>query len=162
MAYLLTNHDDVKTDLSEPPRGKPRKAFSFVDRYVVLTRAKGRCEYCGVKLYPAAPKGASMALDHKQPLARGGADDVANLAASCADCNAAKQTKSAFEFLCDQMGFDIPAIARLDPALMTLSDEDEFFVDAAAFDFARRDAIADPYEITGEADLLELQYELVA
>lgn len=50
-----------------------------------------------------------MHIDHVIPLARGGADELENMVAACAECNAKKHVMTGFEFIAHTMGFEIPA-----------------------------------------------------
>lgn len=49
------------------------------------------CAYCGCR-----PN--RLSKDHKIPLARGGSDDIANIAPACLPCNRRKHAKTADEF----------------------------------------------------------------
>lgn len=62
-----------------------RKTFPHDTRKMIYDRAKGRCELCGRKILFE-----DMTLDHIQPLAKGGSNDVDNLAATCYQCNLLK------------------------------------------------------------------------
>jgi len=62
-----------------------RKTFSQDTRKMIYDRAGGRCELCGRKILFE-----DMTLDHIQPLAKGGSNDVDNLAATCYQCNLLK------------------------------------------------------------------------
>lgn len=53
-----------------------------------------RCLYCGVVLNEK-----TTVQEHKIPLARGGTDNIENIAVSCMLCNARKGAKTAEEFL---------------------------------------------------------------
>lgn len=58
-----------------------------------------RCFYC------AAPLNEKTAVqEHKVPLARGGSDDISNLALSCVGCNSRKHTMTDIEFLSRRAG----------------------------------------------------------
>lgn len=50
------------------------------------------CIYCG-------HVAKRLERDHKVPLARGGTDDIANVVPACRSCNAAKNAKTAHEYL---------------------------------------------------------------
>lgn len=56
---------------------------------VVLARDGYRCQYCGVTV----ADGATLEVDHKVPLSRGGSDRVSNLITACRDCNRSKRDK---------------------------------------------------------------------
>lgn len=60
-------------------------------RQQVMARAQRRCEYCQVHtdfVY------AEMEVDHIEPLASGGSDDVLNLCHACPRCNGFKWNKT--------------------------------------------------------------------
>lgn len=57
--------------------------------------ARVRCAYCG-----KYPKPGERHVDHKIPLARGGAHSAENLCITCAGCNLRKHKKTPKEFLC--------------------------------------------------------------
>jgi hypothetical protein len=57
-------------------------------RAQVVEQAGGLCEYCR---YPEEFNSGRFAVDHVQPRARGGTDDLANLALACRSCNERKQ-----------------------------------------------------------------------
>ena len=56
-------------------------------RQYVAERAQGCCEYCG---WPDWLTPGSFAVEHIQPVVRGGTDDRTNLAYACPGCNNAK------------------------------------------------------------------------
>jgi len=56
---------------------------------LVLRRDDGSCVYC------ARP---AQCVDHRTPLARGGSNDISNLAAACDDCNRAKGDRTEVEY----------------------------------------------------------------
>ena len=65
------------------PPGKPRhRLYPQVAR-----RANARCEYC---LAPEELSGKEFHVEHIVPLAKGGADDLENLALACFRCNFSK------------------------------------------------------------------------
>ena len=57
-------------------------------REQVALRAGGVCEYCR---YPEEFNSGRFAVDHIYPRAKGGTDDLDNLALSCRNCNERKQ-----------------------------------------------------------------------
>ena len=59
-------------------------AISATDREFVRRRAQFSCEYCGVR---EADVGNGLTIDHFQPRAAGGTDDLGNLIYSCFACN---------------------------------------------------------------------------
>lgn len=62
-----------------------RRAIPPGVRFRVFARSGFRCVYCGA----AAPE-ARLVIDHVVPLAKGGTDHEANLAAACQECNSGK------------------------------------------------------------------------
>lgn len=60
-----------------------------------VARTRPACHICGGEIDYDAPHldPMSFALDHISPLARGGADDIDNVAASHRACNRAKSDK---------------------------------------------------------------------
>lgn len=86
----------------------------------VKRRADGRCEYCRA---PETVFNCHFEVDHIQPLARGGATLLPNLALACSGCN---NRKRAFERASD---FETGAIVRLfNPRVDRWADH--FHVDA--------------------------------
>ncbi len=57
-------------------------------RAQVVLQASGVCEYCR---YPEEFNAGRFAVDHIQPRAKGGTDDLTNLALACRSCNERKQ-----------------------------------------------------------------------
>lgn len=62
-----------------------RKALSKKIRFEVFKRDHFTCQYCG----QMAPD-VILEVDHIQPVAEGGTDDMVNLITSCRDCNRGK------------------------------------------------------------------------
>lgn len=56
-------------------------------------KGKGVCYYCGKKVPPA-----ELTMDHKIPLARGGASTKSNLVPACKACNTAKKQMTEVEW----------------------------------------------------------------
>jgi hypothetical protein len=54
---------------------------------LVVTRAKGRCEYCGLA---QAGQEATFHIDHVVPIAAGGPTEADNLALACVSCSLRK------------------------------------------------------------------------
>lgn len=65
-----------------------RKALGRSTRFEVFKRDKFTCQYCG----RSAPD-VILQVDHIQPVADGGEDDILNLVTSCFDCNSGKSSK---------------------------------------------------------------------
>ena len=55
-------------------------------RELVISRAKGLCEYCQTNMHIVA----YMEVDHIQPVSKGGQTQPDNLCLSCVNCNRAK------------------------------------------------------------------------
>lgn len=62
-----------------------RKALSKKTRFEVFKRDGFTCQYCG-----AHPPSAILHVDHINPVALGGGNDIDNLVTSCASCNFGK------------------------------------------------------------------------
>lgn len=62
---------------------KTRRVIPRSVRFRVLAKANFRCTYCG-------DVGGPLVVDHVLPIALGGTNDEANLAASCTACNIGK------------------------------------------------------------------------
>lgn len=65
-----------------------RKALSNKIRFEVFKRDNFTCQYCGRK----APD-IVLNVDHIEPVAKGGTNDIYNLATSCFECNNGKSDK---------------------------------------------------------------------
>lgn len=65
-----------------------RKALGKKTRFEVFKRDKFTCQYCG----RSAPD-VILEVDHIQPVAKDGDDDIMNLITSCFDCNRGKRDK---------------------------------------------------------------------
>ncbi len=65
-----------------------RKALTKKIRFEVFKRDSFTCKYCGAK----APE-AVLAVDHIEPVAKGGTNDVLNLITACQSCNAGKSDR---------------------------------------------------------------------
>lgn len=65
-----------------------RKALSKKTRFEVFKRDGFKCQYCGAE----APK-AVLQVDHIDPVAGGGDNDMMNLITSCTDCNSGKSDR---------------------------------------------------------------------
>ena len=65
-----------------------RKPISKKTRFEVFKRDGFKCTYCGAE----APK-AVLHVDHIQPVAKGGGNDMLNLTTACADCNGGKSDR---------------------------------------------------------------------
>ena len=89
---LAAHHGHVQRTKRRSAKQGDRKQ---IRKFLVWLRTakKVTCYYCR----KTVPKVKRVA-DHIIPLAKGGANDAANLCAACAHCNAVKWSKSAFEF----------------------------------------------------------------
>ena len=67
-------------------RSRHRTPISGSVNYRVLTRARGRCEYCGAHEHQRA-----LDVNHIVPKNHCGSDDLSNLQALCFRCNAGKR-----------------------------------------------------------------------
>ena len=68
----------------------PRKYITAEQKRAILKRAEGRCEYCKcLRKYSPQP----FVIEHIIALARGGNNDLSNLALACGGCNGHKYTK---------------------------------------------------------------------
>ena len=74
-------------------RRRGHRPISGSIRYEVLSRAKFKCELCGIS---ADEK--SIEVDHIFPKSLGGKDDIANFQALCYSCNAAKRNTDDTDF----------------------------------------------------------------
>lgn len=92
-----------------------RRPLTFTDKYWALKEADGKCTYCKAPLRAVWFSGAEAHFDHAIPLARGGDDWPTNIVAACAQCNLKKKTMTAFEFICQQEGFEVPGWAYYNP-----------------------------------------------
>ena len=74
-------------------RRRGHRPISGSIRYEVLSRAKFRCELCGI---PADEK--NLEVDHIFPKSLGGKDDITNYQALCYSCNSAKRNTDDTDF----------------------------------------------------------------
>ena len=65
-----------------------RKGMSKKIRFEVFKRDSFSCQYCG-----ATPSTTELEVDHIQPVATGGGNDMLNLITSCFDCNRGKSAR---------------------------------------------------------------------
>jgi 5-methylcytosine-specific restriction endonuclease McrA len=89
--------------------GTDRKAYASFIRQVRTAKSLS-CYWCNKTI----PKGKRH-IDHIVPIAKGGADSVENLAASCARCNQTKKAKLPHEFS-PQLLLPISSVRSLDVA----------------------------------------------
>lgn len=80
----------------EDPWGHRKKSSGYISgtiRYRILSRAKFRCELCGVSADQKA-----LEVDHILPRNHGGGDQESNLQALCYSCNAMKRDRDDTDF----------------------------------------------------------------
>lgn len=73
------------------PRGDRAAYCAYLEK--VKTTPAMKCYWCGKRTRPA-----TRHVDHIVPIARGGADDVANLCVACSCCNLKKHAKTPLQF----------------------------------------------------------------
>jgi diadenosine tetraphosphate (Ap4A) HIT family hydrolase len=74
-------------------RRRGHRPISGSIRYEVLSRARGRCELCGI-----TNEEKMLEVDHIFPKSLGGVDDLSNYQALCYSCNAAKRNTDDTDF----------------------------------------------------------------
>jgi diadenosine tetraphosphate (Ap4A) HIT family hydrolase len=74
-------------------RRRGHRPISGSIRYEVLSRARGRCELCGI-----TNEEKMLEVDHIFPKSLGGKDDLSNFQALCYSCNAAKRNTDDTDF----------------------------------------------------------------
>ena len=74
-------------------RRRGHRPISGSIRYEVLSRARGRCELCGI-----TNEQKMLEVDHIFPKSLGGKDDLSNYQALCFSCNAAKRNTDDTDF----------------------------------------------------------------
>lgn len=79
---------DSKGKPEEQENKTARKALSKKLRFEVFKRDSFQCQYCG----SAAPQ-VILHVDHIEPVAKGGTNEIANLITSCATCNSGKSDR---------------------------------------------------------------------
>ena len=98
----ITNEDPVK-----------RHSISNRLRQSILQRDEYTCLYCGQRgTERLDPDGLPWAIDHIQPVSRGGATTPGNLVTSCYSCNSSKSDKTAAEYLKDRLRKSRPATVK--------------------------------------------------
>ena len=81
-----------------------RKASGYISggiRLQVFTRAKTKCEMCGV-----SNKIKALEVDHIIPRNKGGSDDISNLQALCYTCNSIKRDKDDTDLVAVRESYD--------------------------------------------------------
>lgn len=74
--------------LTQTKANKRKREVSAKARYDLLVQSKGKCGLCGAK--PSSENEVTLEIDHIQPIASGGSNDVENLRVLCRDCNRGK------------------------------------------------------------------------
>jgi ATP adenylyltransferase len=113
----ITEFEAKRGDAVWSHRRRGHRPISGSVRYEVLSRAKFKCELCGIS---ADEK--NIEVDHIFPKSLGGKDDLSNFQALCYSCNAAKRNtddtdfrvfKSMYEERCEKCLFcDVQSIDR--------------------------------------------------
>lgn len=62
--------------------------------WAVMLRTRGRCWYCGARIWPSKIATAKPSIDHLNGRVNGGSDDLENLVPSCIPCNSSKCARS--------------------------------------------------------------------
>ncbi|GHV34928.1 HNH endonuclease [Clostridia bacterium] len=70
-----------------------RRKLTKAQRHRVYDMTSGHCAYCGYNI-----EIGEMAIDHVEPLALGGADEIANMLPACRSCNHFKSTMTIEKF----------------------------------------------------------------
>jgi len=89
----IREYEDKRAGAHWDHRRKTREPVSGTVRYEVLSRAKFRCELCGIMDTDKA-----LEVDHIVPKNLGGADDISNYQALCYTCNAQKRDRDSTDF----------------------------------------------------------------
>ena len=79
-----TNPPDAEHEQTEKPKYR-RKAVTARTRFEVFKRDQFTCQYCG-----ATAPDAVLHVDHIEPVADGGGNDLVNLITACKACNGGK------------------------------------------------------------------------
>ena len=89
----ITDFESKRGDAVWAHRKRGHRPISGSVRYEVLSRAKFRCELCGIS---ADEK--NIEVDHIHPKSLGGVDEISNYQALCYSCNAAKRNTDSTDF----------------------------------------------------------------
>jgi len=72
---------------------RPTRTLTTADRKWLLGEAKGKCEYCGVKV-TIEKKGITANVHHIKPIEYGGKDTSRNLIVLCPNCHSATHSET--------------------------------------------------------------------
>jgi len=89
VALLARENQRLHKELISANRNQ-RKAISTKLRFQVFQRDGFRCKCCG----KIAGDGVELQVDHIQPVAKGGTNDLQNLQTLCRECNSGKRTET--------------------------------------------------------------------
>ncbi len=89
----ITDFESKRGDTVWAHRKRGHRPISGSVRYEVLSRAKFRCELCGIS---ADEK--NIEVDHIHPKSLGGKDEISNFQALCYSCNAGKRNTDSTDF----------------------------------------------------------------
>ncbi len=96
LIQLCESKIDAYLEKRSDPWSHRKKSSGYIPgtlRYKILSRAKFRCELCGI----SADK-KSLEVDHIIPRNKGGLDDESNLQSLCYSCNAMKRDRDDTDF----------------------------------------------------------------
>ena len=89
----IRDYEEKRAGAHWDHRRKTREPVSGTVRYEVLSRARFRCELCGIM-----DSDKALEVDHIVPKNLGGADDISNYQALCYTCNAQKRDRDSTDF----------------------------------------------------------------
>lgn len=100
-----------------------------VDTRAIYDGSRGHCHYCQAKLFPfgvwsksvKVPGARRYAIDHAQPVSRGGTDAPENLRISCVECNREQGMRTEVEFFAVLATRETPATGDYNDTSVTRS-----------------------------------------
>jgi len=101
-AYLETYrraHPEIRKVVDAARRARKALAggrFTAQEWRDLVAQWESRCAYCGIR--------APLEADHRTPLARGGANSIANILPACGPCNRKKGNRTEEEFRASRRG----------------------------------------------------------